>query len=500
VLWSRVTAAIQKDYPLSPSAEQLQRKGILLQPPLLEIFGEKPMGYTAAGFSAVYAVLFANLQASAPLTKRRYAIPGPAFSGVYLWDSAFIALVWKDWDASVAVDVLCSVIDLRDGDRLQHMVSEFKQSVYTQPPLISWAAAEVGRCLETNRRERFYRKILPPLSAYHRWLRKNRRLSSGLYAWSHPYESGTENSPRFSNRDESRFRDTRLLEAPDFSTYVFMQCQALSSIARELGEMDEARGFEREAEKLRHVINRKLWHEQDGMYYDRDTQSGTYIPSRTIASLMPLAAGIPTNEQANRLLDHILDENCFGTRIPFPSVSLNDTDFCLDMWRGPVWVNTAYLVLRGLYTYGRLDAWANLSWRLIEGVYRTLKNEHQIYEFYDPQACHTRNLKRKQGNLWKALTLGTGPQKEFVGWTGLVNTLLIDLLLGPERTADCPCLRPCLPERAQGVGFHLCLPGSALRLRLLVHREGEVTGTVERGGRLATIRTSFGERLPIFFG
>jgi len=106
-----------------------------------------------------------------------------------------------------------------------------------------------------------------------------------------------------------------------------------------------------------------------------------------------------------------------------------------DMWRGPVWLNTAYGVILGLKRYGRADLAAELAWRLCTGVYRVFDRERRIYEFYDPDAHHTRDLHRKRGNRWKALTLGTGPQRDFVGWTGLVNNLL-SFVTGSEYVVD----------------------------------------------------------------
>jgi hypothetical protein len=35
-------------------------------------------------------------------------------------------------------------------------------------------------------------------------------------------------------------------------------------------------------------------------------------------------------------------------------------------------------------------------------------------------------LRRKKGNLWKRLTLGSKPVKNFVGWSGLANTLVME--------------------------------------------------------------------------
>jgi len=444
LVWSRVEAARAGLISLELPAAMLARKAVPHGPPHLTTAPSR-FAYFQEGYSAVHAILFANLQTPDILSKLRYAHPGPAFRGVYLWDSAFIAQIWRSWDSAVAAEILEAVIALRDGDRLQHVVSDFVQSEFTQPPLITWSLARVPD-LSPETMERLY----PILLAYHRWLVDQRQLPNGLFAWEHPYESGIDNAPRFSNRDESRLLDTRHLAAPDFSSYVVLQLEALADFASRLGRTSEAAAHREQAAKLQSAIRDLLWHEEDGLFYDRDIRTGEFVRSRTIASLLPLWAGAPSPGQAERLLQAILDPEAFGTLMPLPSVALDDPDFSRDMWRGPVWLNVAYGVLQGLKRHGFHAEAGGLAWRLCDAVYSVFEKERQIYEFYDPTAHDTRSLDRKKGNWWKALTLGTGPQREFVGWSGLVNAMLAECLfdfdpLQPERER-----RPQFPAEAAG--------------------------------------------------
>jgi hypothetical protein len=208
---------------------------------------------------------------------------------------------------------------------------------------------------------------------------------------------------------------------------------------------------------------------------------------------MPLAAGVPDAERARRLRDMACDPACFGAPIPLPSVALNDPDFVKDMWRGPVWVNTAYLVLEGLRRYGFREDYGALSWRLCDGVFRVLQAEHQVYEFYDPECFHTRELCRKKGNLWKAITLGSGPQKDFVGWTGLVNTLLIEGLFGFRRVGASLSLQPNFPPAAAGLTFELRLPQDDCVIRLRVTTEARFCGEIRSRGTTECFALSRGE-------
>jgi hypothetical protein len=229
LVWSRISAGRRGALPIELPERMLRQKGILLPPPHLDAAGHPDARAVSDGFAEVYALLFANLQRPDLLSSTRHAIPGPAFRGVYLWDSAFIAQIWAAWDTAVAADVLRAVVELRDGDRLQHVVTEFHESPYTQPPLIAWSLARLAEQLHDDAAEALIRPLYRPLCDYQRWLEAHRRFASGLYFWAHPYESGVENAPRFSNTDESVLRNTTTLSAVDLSSYVVLQLEALAA-------------------------------------------------------------------------------------------------------------------------------------------------------------------------------------------------------------------------------------------------------------------------------
>jgi hypothetical protein len=474
------------------TAALLKAKAVAHAPPDLRVTDQDgDIEAWSRGFSAVNAALYLNLRAPDEIGPR-HARPAPAFRAIYLWDSAFIAQVWKWWDAETAWDVLSAVVKTRVGDRLQHFTSEFSRSVYTQPPLIAWS---LQRLMETAEPEQFSRwcdEAYAPLLKYHAWLRENRRLSNGLYAWAHAYESGVENAPRFGDREERRLRDTRTIAAPDLCAYMVLQCEALAAIARERGETMQALGFERETEALRAAVNAHLWDERDGFYFDR-TEDGAFIRSQTIASLMPLWAGIPTQAQARRLVEHVLDPGAFNTLIPAPSVAIADPDFERDMWRGPVWLNTAYAVVEGLKRYGYEAEASDFAYRLCDGVYRTYARTGRFYEFYDPTAYGIKELKRKRGNRWKAMTLGRGPVADFVGWTGLVNTMVVETLFGLRFEGGAPALTPRFPRRAQGRTFTLTLPAWDMHARLAVDAMGGARGEIRVRDVIHSVAAKSGE-------
>ncbi|MCF7997245.1 MAG: hypothetical protein K9L88_20825 [Chromatiaceae bacterium] len=528
LIWSRISAGRSGLLPIELPPEVLRRKGIETPPPHLRVAGHAQATAFERGFAEVYALLFANLQQADLLSLTRHAIPGPAFRGVYLWDSAFIAQIWRWWDAEVAAEVLRAVIDLRDGDRLQHVVTEFHQSRYTQPPLIGWALLEVINALPKDQARSLLETTYEPLRRYQAWLDANRQLADGLYFWAHPYESGVENAPRFSNTDESSLRATRAIAATDFSSYVVLQLDAPAQMARRLDQAAEAAAFDAKAAALRTRIDEQLWDEATGLYFDRD---GADKPIRvaTIASLMPLWAGVPDQTRATRLVRQLTDPERFGTRMPLPSVARNEPSFEKDMWRGPVWINTAYAVVQGLLRYDRPHEAGEFAFRLCQGVYEVFERERRLYEFYDPDVPQTHALRRKHGNWWKALTLGRGPQRDFVGWTGLVNNLVLEVLLGLELGPNQRSLCPRLPPACRGMWLEVDLPVgglssdlcpapspafppdglerdrsspdtqplSRLQIRLRMLDNNRFEGSISHQGTVVHFEAGFAERIPI---
>ncbi|MEK7357094.1 MAG: trehalase family glycosidase, partial [Bdellovibrionota bacterium] len=414
------------------------------------------------GFDAVNEQLDKNLRRPSAKNPHYHAQPSPKYQGVYLWDSAFIALIWSHRDSNVAKDIIRSVIHNQKSDgRIPHVVDIFGTSALTQPPVLSWAAS---RLANSSSDAAFAKEIFPKLKRYNEWLFANRRLKTGLFFWQHPYESGIDNAPRFGARDESKYVDTRVIEAVDLSSYVVMDCEALASIAailvaatppgvtRDAYALDEAR-FRSVANALSALVRERLWDETSGYFYDRRLVDGKFIAIPTIASFFPLTAGIADSSQADRLIAHLIDPKEFNTPLPFPTVARSSAYFEKDMWRGPVWINTAYLTIQGMKRYGHEAQAREMGSRLVDGVYSAWHYEHKFVEFYDPEAYHFRHLSRKKGiELWglsgakslgavlkhlflKQLFLGTKPVDHFIGWTGLVNNLVIEDQLVPPHNA-----------------------------------------------------------------
>ena len=463
-------------------------------PPQLTVEDRPGWEHWERGFSAVYDLLLRNLHMPNGFHETRYARPSPRFWGVYLWDSAFISQVWRPWDVQTARSVNRAVLEKAEQGRLQHFVNRFLSSDRTQPPVMTWS---VWKNYQWDRDEEALARAYPQLVAYHEWLFDHRRLDCGLFFWADTYESGMDNSPRFDGQDGSTDVNTRQRAAVDLSAYVVLQSETLGKMARTLGREAQAERFSARADRLSALLDSLLWSDRSGVYFDRIMATGRLVDTKTVASLAPLFAGVPDSGRARRLRGHVLDSTSFNAQIPIPSVAMDEPAFEKDMWRGPSWVNTSFMVLEGLRRYGFGRAASELAYKLVDGVYRTYENTGDVAEFYDPNRYDFEELHRKEGNFWKWLTLGDSPRPNFVGWSGLVNTIVLEHLVGYHKSARARWIEPSFPARASGLQFTLVLPGEDLAVELRVLDEGRVSGVLTARDDTTRLRLRRGERMQI---
>ena len=479
----------------APTGSIKARKGVAHPSPALTVSGPRFASYWPKGFHDLYATMLSNLHMPNPFYPHRYAWPSPAFPGAYLWDTAFISQAWRPWDPATADEIDQTVLDHQAPDgRLLHFASPFSKSEYTQPPVLAWA---VWENYQWSRNKKFLAGAYETLKKYNAWLYANRRQAGGLFFWAHPYESGIDNSPRFGGSNEHDYRDMKTLAAVDLCSYIVRQNESLSAMAQELGREEERAFYTRRAEELRALIDAKLWDEETGLYYDLDTATGKLVKIKTIASLFPMLAGVPGPERAARMRDHVMNPDEFNTPFPLPSVALDDPTFQKDCWRGPVWINTAYMAIMGMERYGYRAEAAELAFGVADGVFRNYKITHQFVEFYDPVLDGFGDLHRKRGNLYKKLTLGDKPKPRFAGWTALANTIVIENLIGLHCNAGAFSLRPNFPPAAAGASFTLDVPGYGMTIKMDVGEGGATKGSVMVGGKETKFDLKSGESLDL---
>ena len=314
---------------------------------------------------------------------------------MWLWDSAFHAMAFAEYNVEMAKDAIRAVLSLEYEDGfIAHMMSaDGGFSNLTQPPVLSWG---VWNVYQKDKDKEFLRECVPALRKFLLWTMKNRdKNGNGLLEWfTEPDyteckcgESGLDNSPRFDFDND--------LDAIDFSTYLCNDTKYLAWIYRELGDKENEEYFTAVHESMKGKINTLLWSDEDGLYYDR-LFDGKLTRVASSSSFLPMFAGICTQAQADKMVKVLLDESKFWTEMPVPSMPKDSEFYDVDMWRGCSWLNINYFLILGLETYGYGEIAAQLRERTLNAVNGWYEKTGNIFEFYDADnvICPFR-LKRK---------------------------------------------------------------------------------------------------------
>ncbi len=353
-------------------------------------------------------VLLQNLQRGARESLAySYTEPSPGrYPWQWYWDSCFAAIVWRRFDPAQARAELESLLAVQRPDGFlghtifwRHPVSLTRLAFYNvasrsalqtetiQPPLMAWA----WRIAVGDPREE------PRIAAHLDWLAANRDLEGDGLLWIlQPDESGLDASPKFEpvwgRRSNGRIgfpllvrRNRRL----GFDARRVRErggpvlCEVLVNTMWSLSLQAIGRPSATPA-----LVDR-LWDERLGLFLDEAQPGGIRPEVVTWAALAPLALPDLPEAIGRRLVEeHLLDEREFLTPVAPPSVAVREPSYepggsrgpIRRYWRGPTWVNSAWMVWLGLCRLG----YEQEATRLADGVIAAVAREG-LREYYDPR-------------------------------------------------------------------------------------------------------------------
>ena len=132
-----------------------------------------------------------------------------------------------------------------------------------------------------------------------------------------------DNSPR-----GGAIRDGSSLCHIDLSSQQALTARCIASIAGVLGKKRLVNQFELEFNDLKEKINRMMWHDKSGFYYDifyDPAQHGNvrnnFLNHKTIAGFWPMLAGVAARSQVDRLVEHLLNPLEFWRKHPAASLA-----------------------------------------------------------------------------------------------------------------------------------------------------------------------------------
>ena len=380
-------------------------------------------------------------------TEYGYSCPSPPrYRHQWYWDSCFHAIVWRLFEPARARAELRTL--LRAG-RLDgfiphtvfwhdtagwrrapfyatHSLGGDRTTAHTQTPMLALAWEMVAEASPES--PAFRTEALDALRLHYDWLAAHRDPDGdGLISIIHPDESGLDDSPKYDGvfgwmrhympgyfwlveRSRRMGYDSRAIierydEHVEDVLVNVLYALSLRALARLAG--DDA--WAARAARVEGALLDRCWDEERGLFWDLAGRDEHPVRISTWSSLAPLALPSLPEAIGRRLIEeHILDAH--GYRAPFgiPSVAMDEPSFragwhLFRCWRGPAWMNTAWLLVPPMRRLGYADEADRVVASLVALVER-----HGFREYYNPLN-------------------GEGLAASHFGW----STLLVDLLPAP---------------------------------------------------------------------
>lgn len=378
-------------------------------------------------YDATWRLAFGNLRKAKPEAGFVSDFIDTAFNGyLFMWDSSFIVMFGKY--GSRAFDFQKTLDNFyahqhRDGFICREICEEEEGEQFTRddpvstgPNILPWAEWEYY--LSTGDKKRLG-EVFDPLCAYHRWLQLHRSWQDGSY-WSCGLASGMDNQPRQSPGYNPALSHG-FMSWIDACAQQYFSGVLLRKMAKELGREAEIGWLKEEAALLSDAVNRTMWSEEDGFYYDK-RRDGSLSGVKTVGAYWTLVAGLVPEERLERFVAPLSDPHRFNRPCRVPSLSADHPSYRVDggYWQGGVWAPTNYMVLRGLSAYGQEELAYDIALNFLENVTRVFEKTGTIYENYAPEYAAP----------------GVPAKADFVGWTGLAPvSMLFEYVFGIRAVA-----------------------------------------------------------------
>jgi putative isomerase len=198
------------------------------------------------------------------------------------------------------------------------------------------------------------------------------------------YESGLDNSPMYDDAPFDKKTERMMLADVGLMGMYVADCDALSTIAGELGKAAEAKELSERAQRYREKVA-TLWDENTGIFLNKDLISGKLSPRLSPTNFYPMMAKAATAKQADRMVkEHLLNPSEFGGEFVLPSIARNDAAYKdQDYWRGRVWGPMNYLVYQGLRNYNQPEARQELASKSLKLFLKEWNQNGHVHENYN---------------------------------------------------------------------------------------------------------------------
>ncbi|KAG5645845.1 hypothetical protein DXG03_005187 [Asterophora parasitica] len=279
----------------------------------------------------------------------------------------------------------------------------------------------------------FLKSIYNPLKRHYEWFRRTQR--GQIKQYSRVARSRTEGY-RWRGRSELHVLTSGMDDYPrgpphagelhlDLISWMAFFTRTMKDIAGYIGEVDDALSFGEIEKAILGNIDDLHWNEEEKMYCDvnvNDEDESYHVCHKGYLSLFPFFLSLlsPTSPKLGHILDLLHDPEHLWSQYGIRSLSASHPDFGKgeNYWKGPIWVQMNYLVLRALHTTyaaqpGPYQARAEKIYKelrknVVDNVFKEYERTGYVWEQYDP-------------------ITGNGQRSHpFTGWTSLTALILAE--------------------------------------------------------------------------
>ncbi|KAI9338229.1 glycoside hydrolase [Obelidium mucronatum] len=280
----------------------------------------------------------------------------------------------------------------------------------------------------------YLRKVYPQFRKQYFWFRRTQwgdadgygrdGKSPEAYRWRgrsdfHTLTSGLDDYPRAYPPDASEIH-------VDLISWVGSMAKALKAVAIEIGEEKDVKKYDKHLKNIQKSLEAFHWSDKAKAYCDAaadSTGESAAVIHLGYVNLFPFVLDIipADSPRVEHFLDLISDPTKLWTDYGLASLSKSDKLFATgeNYWRGPIWMNIQYLVLRRLYEYKASSSspyaarsgeiYEKLRLDIINNVFKNYKETGFVWEQYSPID-------------------GKGQRSHpFTGWTSLVLLMMAEI-------------------------------------------------------------------------
>ncbi len=333
-----------------------------------------------------------------------YVVPNCEFFGeMYYWDSYFVILGLVELDQFyLAKGIVENCLYLIEKFGFVPNANRTSFLTRSQPPFLTSMINEVYRrekdkkwlemAFEIARKEYTHYWNVEPhfvpeigLNRYYDRSGKDEQAED---------ESGWDLTPRFLKEGTSY--------CPiDLNCYLFKYEIDFSKYCTILGNINQSRKWMNVAEERKKLINRYMWEEKEGLFYDYNFVNKRRSPVKSLASYVSLWCNLATRKQAKKMVEAL-------DLFEYPGgLAVCDQDYGMPQrqWNYPNgWPPLEWLTIVGLRKYGYIERAHTIQKKWIRLCVELFEKTGHFWEKYDvvqrqPGSCD-RRYETQKGFSW----------------------------------------------------------------------------------------------------